>query len=161
MPCWDIDALGRQARLYHTRIVKRSISDAVDYWLLGGVLRQARGNFKKGNWYAWLKEQEISEDRADRARLLARVFDSPEEFKGLTVEEATALAKRRKPATSQQLVKKLRRRLDDLARSIERTADESELLADQRASLLVKADRLALAIDYFRRACSPHVDQQT
>jgi hypothetical protein len=153
-PCWDVEALGQQAKLYHARIVEHSIAATLDYWLLGRVLLRARGNFKRGRWYVWLEQHEISEDRADRARLLAAAFSSAEEFAGLTVEDARALAKRRRPPVAQKLGKKLRRRLDDLARSIERTADESEAMADERASLLAKADRLAQAIDYFRRACA-------
>jgi hypothetical protein len=86
--------------------------------------------------------------------LLAAAFTSPDEFQGLTLEEALASAHGRRPPTQQKLAKRLRRRLDALARSIERTADESAALTDERASLLLKLDRLAQAIDYFRRACA-------
>jgi hypothetical protein len=90
IPCWDIARLAREARLYDARIVGRSVTSAHDYWLLGRALQRARGNFKRGKWCAWLKQQEIGQDRADRARVLAAAFASAKQIKGLTLEEALA-----------------------------------------------------------------------
>jgi hypothetical protein len=154
----DVEALGQQAVLYHARILERSVTDAVDYWLLGRVLLRARSKFKKGEWYAWLKQHEIGRHRADRARLLAAAFASVRQMEGLTLEESLALAKQSRPPALEKLARKLGRRLDDLARTIERTADESKALAQERNSLLAKAERLTEAIEYFRRTCDASPD---
>lgn len=153
-PSLDINELGRRAKDHHQRIVARAREAARDYWLLGSVLNLAKPKFKKGQWYAWLGTLEISRHRADRGRLLARAFKSPDALDTLTIEEAEALAKRIRPPAARKLAKKLRRRLGNLAKSIVRTADESAALGDARGDLLAHADRLAEALDYFRGACA-------
>jgi hypothetical protein len=161
-PTRDLEALGQQAKLHHDRIVGRSITAARDYWLLGSVLEDARDAFRKGRtgektkgkWYQWLKKHTISRHRADRARLLAAAFSTLQDLEGLTLEDGMALARQHRSHSGQKLAKRLRRRLDDIAKSIERTADEAESLGQERADLLAKADRLAQAIVYFRRTCA-------
>ena len=153
----DLDALGERAKRYDHRIVARSVDTARDYWRLGRILEAAREivrkRKKKGLWYRWLEQHALSRHRADRARLLATAFDTPAELHNLTVEEATALAKRRRPPAAQKLAKKLRRRLDEMAKAIDRSAADAEALADEHISLLASADRLTDAISRFRRKC--------
>jgi hypothetical protein len=96
VPEWELPELTVQAELHNQRIVESETSVLDDYWLLGRLLEQVRGNFRRGTWLPWLDRHGIDHTRAKRARLLAQVFTSAEELRGLTLHEALRIARARK-----------------------------------------------------------------
>jgi hypothetical protein len=96
VPEWELRELTAQAELHNQRIVDSETSVLDDYWLLGRLLEQVRGNFRRGTWLPWLDRHGIDHTRAKRARLLAQVFTSAEELRGLTLHEALRIARERK-----------------------------------------------------------------
>jgi hypothetical protein len=96
VPDWELAELTAQAELHNQRIVESETSVLDDYWLLGRLLERMRGNFRRGTWLPWLDRRGIDHTRAKRARLLAQVFVSADELRGLTLHEALRFARDRK-----------------------------------------------------------------
>ena len=96
LPEWELVELAALVELHNQRIVESEASVLDDYWLLGRLLERVRGNFRRGAWLPWLDRRAIDHTRAKRARLLAQVFASAEELRGLTLHEALRIARQRK-----------------------------------------------------------------
>jgi hypothetical protein len=98
VPDWELTELTSQAETHNQRIVESEMSVLDDYWMLGRLLERMRGNFRHGAWQPWLDRRQIDRTRAKRARLLAQMFTSAEELRGLTLHQALAIARERKKA---------------------------------------------------------------
>jgi hypothetical protein len=96
VPEWELPELTAQAELHNQRIVESETSVLDDYWLLGRLLESVRGNFRRGTWLPWLNRHGIDHTRAKRARLLAQLFTSAEELRGLSLHQALRIARERK-----------------------------------------------------------------
>lgn len=153
--CWDITELGKQAKGQYERIERRSALAALDYWRLGALLEQARGNFTRGRWLPWLAEHEIPRRHADDARLLARAFRSADEFAGLTKEAACRLARATlRQAARDDAGRKLRRKINSIRKALQATAPALGKLP-RSAALCRLVDSVVADAQALRRACGP------
>ncbi|MGH7194417.1 MAG: hypothetical protein ACREJM_12930 [Candidatus Saccharimonadales bacterium] len=152
-PCWDLDRLAGEAEWHSRRINDHAVAVASDYWHLGQVLEMARGNFKRGKWKPWLTAREISADRASDARALARAFASPDNFVGMSVENAVRAARAKLGKAAQApAIGKLRRQLNRLRKSLRSALPKIEA-ARGRADLRSLLDSLVADAQQLRRAC--------
>lgn len=160
VPEWELAELSAQAELHNERIVANEVSVLDDYWLLGRLLERVRGNFPRGTWQPWLDRRTIDRTRAKRARLLAQVFASAAELRGLTVHAALAIARLRKKAEAggpePELAKQLKSALKRLLGIAGELATEE---APQRFSPL--AGQVAAAAAAICRACRKRRELET
>ncbi|MGH7913732.1 MAG: hypothetical protein ACREPW_03645 [Candidatus Binataceae bacterium] len=126
------------------------------YWRLGRALNLVRKKqkFPRGTWEPWLAEHKIKKLNAFRARRLAKYFPSVRKLRGLTLEEALAIANRRSAeAPAQQARQKIRRRLRRIAENLIATAEEIARL-DAPDSLLDDVELAGRGLQTVRAALS-------
>lgn len=112
--------------------------------------------FPRGTWQPWLAEQNIKKLNAFRSRRLAKHFSSAEALRGLSLEDALAIAKSGSGAAlPQQARKKLRRRLRRIAKNVIATAEEIGRV-DSPGSLLDDIELADRGLQALRAAVQPH-----
>jgi hypothetical protein len=152
LPDWRLAELSAQAELHNQRIEGGEVEAAVDYWLLGRVLDQVRGSFRRGTWQPWLARRNIDLTRAKRARQLAQAFDSADELQGLPLHAVLREAKRRKQGGEDKPTSNLGKKLKSAAKKLAALAAQLEA-AESRASYSSLAQNVALAAARVVRAC--------
>ena len=154
--CWDLDQLAHDAELNSRRIDDQAKAVTIDYWRLGCVLELARGNFDRGKWGPWLADRGVSPDRASHARALARAFESPDDFAGLSVENAVRAARRilGKTAAASPAERNLRRQLSRLRKTL-RSALPKVNASPRRPAFRELLDSILADAQALRRVCGP------
>lgn len=145
-PCWDVDQLAQAAKLHWSRIQEHATAVTIDYWRLGRVLESACGNFTRGKWGPWLASCEITAYSASKARTLARAFDSPDDFRNQSLENALAAARLKLGRTAASAAdRKLRQQLIRIRKALGaalpkvQTSANRAALADLLGSIVADA----------------------
>src|SRR5262245_27712820 len=98
----DLDALAKAVR-EHVQASATAAQNFLEHILdAGDALIRAKQQVKPGNWYAWLRSCDLSEDKAQRYMQLAahRVELDPARVRGLSLRAALKLIGRPQPANS-------------------------------------------------------------
>ena len=142
---WTRKELAERAAMENQAITRRE-NDASHYWFLGKALLPIRADFDDSAWTRWREKNEIERTRGDRAMVLARAFGSPEEFAGLSIANAHALARQVLGIGPRQtpLEAKHRRRLKTISETVQTSLDD---LAGPDAAQLRVHDEWLLAIE--------------
>lgn len=159
---WSLAELTAAAQRENERIEKSKTFVTPRYWRLGRALNLVRKKkkFPRGTWEPWLAQHKIKKLNAFRARRLAKYFSSVQKLRGLALEDALAIAKRRSAAAlPQQARQKIRRRLRRIAENLIATAEEIARV-DAPDSLLDDIELAERASQTLRAAVESHHRQR-
>lgn len=99
---WSRAELFARARWEHSRI-DNGETYSPRYWFLGRALRELRKDLAPPIWRQWRKANRLDRTRCDRAQLLARAFDTPDEVEHLPLLQALAVASERLGLTRRRM----------------------------------------------------------
>ncbi|HEV3338741.1 MAG TPA: hypothetical protein VG125_00245, partial [Pirellulales bacterium] len=139
---WTRDELDARAD-WEIRKIRQRKSYAPTYWWLGKVLWLVRSGLDRGQWKAWRERHHIDRTRAQRSLNFARVFDSPAEIEGLSIQQATRLANDRlglRPLQTEAEVRIRRRLLQLKKKTLPDSLDDVEGVSDPRRLLPLIAE---------------------
>ena len=144
---WAETRVIAEARRLNAGIVASETSVTVDYWYLGRALNVLRELARYGDWESFLSEHGIEKTRAHRARRIAKLFDSPDQLEGLTVQQACQSHREResRPSTEKPLIERLIRSLKTSAKLCRQLDQDTELMDEESLGSLQEATRICQA----------------
>ena len=144
---WAETRVIAEARRLNAGIVASETSVTVDYWYLGRALNVLRENARHGDWESLLSELGIEKTRAYRSRRIAKLFDSPHQLDGLTVQQACLSHTERKSRSSNEkpLVVRLIRSLETSAKLCQQFDQDTDLIEEDSLGPLQEATLICLA----------------
>lgn len=140
---WSHQELYDRAK-HENKLIGRHEDCAAHYWYLGKALLLVRRDSDHGRWKRWCAAHHIERSRWARASVLARAFASPDEFAGMSLKAASALARALLGLKPRQtaLEARHRRRLHNLQKVLRKSLDELS-----GAAALSVRDELLFAVD--------------
>ena len=151
---WLPAQLSIYARTQYQQIIDAETHLARPYRRLGHALDLAKKDFGHGQWAQYLKELGIDKTRASKARAIYRTFPKEEDVANLTVEEAYARRRRKRPTAeskseaekrqTKKSVKSLRSSVGNIAQRTGIVVHDAAFATPEEATILIPAVRKAI-----------------
>jgi len=151
---WLPEQLKTYAQAQYRQIIDGESYLTPPYWRLGHALVLAKKTFTHGQWTHYLEELGIDKTRASKARAIYRTFTGEEDVAGLTVEEAYARRRRKKPratpgsasdaAGPQRNSRSLRTSVGSISKRTAAVIHDAAFVAPEEATILIPAVRKAI-----------------